>query len=78
MIRNSQRLNYPIDYQKFISFIAILVKGTSNEKLALIFSIFGKGISEEDMNKFQDMEDKDSSQSDGNSQNDDDYDDEEV
>jgi hypothetical protein len=78
VIRNSQRLNYPIDYQKFISFIAILVKGTSNEKLALIFSIFGKGISEEDMNKFQDMEDKDSSQSDGNSQNDDDYDDEEV
>ena len=78
MIRNSQRLNYPIDYQKFISFIAILVKGTSNEKLALIFSIFGKGISEEDMNKFQDMEDKDSSQSDGNSKNDDDYDDEEV
>ena len=78
MIRNSQRLNYPIDYQKFISFIAILVKGTSNEKLALIFSIFGKGISEEDMNKFQDMEDKDSSQSDGNSKNDDDYDDEDV
>jgi len=78
VIRNSQRLNYPIDYQKFISFIAILVKGTSNEKLALIFSIFGKGISEEDMNKFQDMEDKDSSQSDGNSKNDDDYDDEEV
>ena len=78
MIRNSQRLNYPIDYQKFISFIAILVKGTSNEKLALIFSIFGKGISEEDMDKFQDMEDKDSSQSDGNSKNDDDYDDEEV
>ena len=78
MIRNSQRLNYPIDYQKFISFIAILVKGTSNEKLALIFSIFGKGISEEDMDKFQDMEDKDSSQSDGNSKNDDDYDDEDV
>jgi len=34
----------PIDYQKFISFIAILVKGSRFEKLLLIFSIFGKGV----------------------------------
>lgn len=44
VIKNSQRLNSPIDYQKFISFTAILVKGTRNEKLALIFAIFGKGV----------------------------------
>lgn len=53
VIKNSQRLNYPIDYQKFISFIAILVKGDANEKLAIIFSIFGKGISEQDVNQMK-------------------------
>lgn len=44
IIKNSSRLNSPIDYQRFISFIAILVKGSRYEKLLLIFSIFGKGI----------------------------------
>lgn len=44
IIKNSNRLNSPIDYQRFISFIAILVKGSRYEKLLLIFSIFGKGI----------------------------------
>lgn len=44
IIKNSNRLNSPIDYQKFISFIAVLVKGSRLEKLLLIFSIFGKGI----------------------------------
>ena len=44
VIKNSQRLNSPIDYQKFISFIAILTKGSRKEKLMLIFSIIGKGI----------------------------------
>ena len=28
VIKNSSRLNNPIDYQKFISFIAIISKGT--------------------------------------------------
>lgn len=45
IIKNSQRLNHPIDYQKFISFIAVLSKGSRIEKLLLIFSIFGKGVS---------------------------------
>lgn len=44
IIKNSSKLNSPIDYQRFISFIAILVKGSRYEKLLLIFSIFGKGI----------------------------------
>jgi hypothetical protein len=44
IIKNSNKLNLPIDYQKFISFIAILVKGSRFEKLLLIFSIFGKGV----------------------------------
>lgn len=44
IIKNSNRLNSPIDYQRFISFIAILIKGSRYEKLLLIFSIFGKGI----------------------------------
>ena len=44
IIKNSNRLNLPIDYQKFISFIAILVKGSRFEKLLLFFAIFGKGI----------------------------------
>lgn len=44
IIRNSQRLNQPIDYQKFISFVAVLTKGSQREKLLLIFSVFGKGV----------------------------------
>ena len=44
VIKNSQRLNQPIDYQKFICFIAIISKGSRIQKLLLIFSIFGKGI----------------------------------
>uniref|UniRef100_A0A7S3CL33 Uncharacterized protein n=1 Tax=Strombidium rassoulzadegani TaxID=1082188 RepID=A0A7S3CL33_9SPIT len=50
VIKNSQRLNHPIDYQKFISFIAVLVKGSQREKLLLIFSIFGKGVNRYLMN----------------------------
>ena len=37
-------MNSPIDYQKFISFIAILTKGSRIEKMLLLFSMFGKGI----------------------------------
>lgn len=44
VIKNSQRLTQPIDYQKFICFIAIISKGSRIQKLLLIFSIFGKGI----------------------------------
>ena len=44
VIKNSQKLNQPIEYQKFITFIAVLSKGSREEKLLLIFSIFGKGI----------------------------------
>ena len=44
IIKNSSKLNSPIDYQKFLGFIAVLVKGSKLEKMILIFSIFGKGI----------------------------------
>ena len=37
-------MNQPIDYRKFICFIAIISKGSRLHKLLLIFSIFGKGI----------------------------------
>ena len=53
IIKNSSKLNLPIDYQKFLGFIAVLVKGSKIEKMILIFSIFGKGIPslDECMNK---------------------------
>ena len=44
IIKNTSKLNSPIDYQKFLGFIAVLVKGSKLEKMILIFSIFGKGI----------------------------------
>jgi hypothetical protein len=44
IIKNSGKLNLPIDYQKFISFMAILHHGTRLERLLLIFGIFGRGI----------------------------------
>ena len=44
LIKNSHKMNQPIDYQKFICFIAIITKGSTTEKLLLLFSIFGKGI----------------------------------
>lgn len=44
VIKNSQRMNQPIDYRKFICFIAVISKGSRIQKLLLIFSIFGKGI----------------------------------
>ena len=44
IIKNSNKLNMPIGYQKFIGFIAVLVKGSRFEKLLLLFAIFGKGI----------------------------------
>ena len=44
VIKNSQRMNQPIDYRKFICFIAVISKGSRIQKLLLLFSIFGKGI----------------------------------
>ena len=44
VIKNSHRLNQPIDYQKFITFVSIISKGNTTDKLLLLFSIFGKGI----------------------------------
>ena len=45
-MKNSDRLNQPIDWSKFIIFVAILAKGNVHEKLLNIFSIFGKGVPE--------------------------------
>jgi Ca2+-binding EF-hand superfamily protein len=42
-IKNSNSLNSPIDYNKFINFISIIAKGTKNEKLQLLFAFFNKG-----------------------------------
>ena len=44
LVKNSKKLNQPIDYQKFVCFISIITKGSTTEKLLLLFSIFGKGI----------------------------------
>ena len=46
VMKNSDRLNQPIDYSKFIIFVAILAKGNFHEQLLNIFSIFGKGVPE--------------------------------
>lgn len=43
MIKNSSQLNSPVDYSKFINFVAIISKGTKHEKLQLLFSFFNKG-----------------------------------
>lgn len=66
IIKNSSKLNSPIDYQKFLGFIAVLVKGSKLEKMILIFSIFGKGIPCQDdainnnTNKYSSYDDDDS------------------
>ena len=33
MIKNSSKLNSPVDYPKFINFVSIVAKGSSEEKL---------------------------------------------
>ena len=33
MIKNSSKLNSPVDYSKFINFVSIVAKGSSEEKL---------------------------------------------
>ena len=42
LIKNSPNLNSPIDWSKFIAFLAIMIKGTRDEKLQLFFSLFNK------------------------------------
>lgn len=49
IIKNSPELNSPIDWQKFISFISILIKGTREEKLKLFFLFFDRNHSLFDM-----------------------------
>ena len=42
MIKNSSKLNSPIDYAKFINFVSIVAKGNSEEKLQLLYTFFDK------------------------------------
>mmetsp|Transcript_17061 Transcript_17061/g.15009 ORF Transcript_17061/g.15009 Transcript_17061/m.15009 type:complete len:146 (+) Transcript_17061:293-730(+) len=42
-MKNSPELNSPIDWQKFISFLSIFLKGSEEEKLKLIFLFFDRG-----------------------------------
>ena len=42
MIKNSSKLNSPIDYTKFINFISIVNRGSQEEKLQLLFTFFDK------------------------------------
>ena len=42
IIKNSPELNSPIDWQKFISFLSIFLKGTQEEKLRLLFLFFDR------------------------------------
>jgi len=44
MIKNSSILNSPIDYSKFINFVSIVAKGTKEEKLLLLFTLFDKSV----------------------------------
>jgi Ca2+-binding EF-hand superfamily protein len=45
MIKNSSIISSPIDFEKFFNFIAIISKGTKEEKLQLIYTFFDKGLS---------------------------------
>ena len=53
MIKNSSKLNSPIDYTKFINFVSIVAKGSSEEKLQLLYTFFDKSpdmkITKEDL-----------------------------
>ncbi|CAI2379664.1 unnamed protein product [Moneuplotes crassus] len=42
VMKNSPELNSPIDWQKFISFLSIFLKGSEEEKLKLIFLFFDR------------------------------------
>ena len=42
IMKNSPVLNSPIDWQKFISFLSIFLKGSEEEKLKLIFMFFDR------------------------------------
>ena len=46
-------MNSPIDYSKFINFVAIVAKGTEEEKLTLLYSFFDRSaeskITKEDL-----------------------------
>jgi Ca2+-binding EF-hand superfamily protein len=43
-IKNSSLLNSSIDYSKFINFVSIVVKGTWEEKLQLLYTFFDKSV----------------------------------
>lgn len=45
-IKNSTVINTPIDYSKFILFVAIISKGSREEKLQLLFTFFDKSCEE--------------------------------
>ena len=53
MIKNSSKLNSPVDYPKFINFVSIVAKGSSEEKLQLLYTFFDKNtelkITKEDL-----------------------------
>ena len=42
MIKNSSKLNSPIDYSKFINFVSVVAKGSRDEKLQLLYTFFDK------------------------------------
>ena len=44
MIKNSSKLNSPIDYCKFINFVSIVSKGSEEEKLQLLYAFFDRGV----------------------------------
>jgi Ca2+-binding EF-hand superfamily protein len=42
LIKNSAQINTPIDWKKFISFMAIAAKGTRMERLSMIYGLIDK------------------------------------